>query len=199
MSRIGRMPIPLPDGVEVTQEGRRIRVKGPLGQLERELHAGDDPRARGRHPAHRAADGRAAPPRAARPDPQPRQQHGHRRDDRLHEEPGDQRRGLSRAAAGHQARPRARLLTSRGGRRARPASSSGSRPRRASACSVPTRSSWARRLPTSARSASRSPTRARASSTPVSRSSARPARPARSEARTDDDEPFPRHTAPQAP
>lgn len=38
MSRIGRMPIPLPDGVEVTQDGRRLRVKGPLGQLERELH-----------------------------------------------------------------------------------------------------------------------------------------------------------------
>ncbi len=38
MSRIGRMPVPLPAGVEVTQEGRRLRVKGPLGTLERELH-----------------------------------------------------------------------------------------------------------------------------------------------------------------
>jgi large subunit ribosomal protein L6 len=38
MSRIGRMPIPLPSGVEVTQEGRRLRVKGPLGELEREIH-----------------------------------------------------------------------------------------------------------------------------------------------------------------
>ena len=38
MSRIGRMPVPLPDGVEVTQEGKRLRVKGPLGTLERELH-----------------------------------------------------------------------------------------------------------------------------------------------------------------
>jgi large subunit ribosomal protein L6 len=38
MSRIGRMPIPLPEGVEVTTEGRRLRVKGPLGELERELH-----------------------------------------------------------------------------------------------------------------------------------------------------------------
>ena len=38
MSRIGRMPIPLPAGVEVSQEGRTLRVKGPLGQLERELH-----------------------------------------------------------------------------------------------------------------------------------------------------------------
>jgi large subunit ribosomal protein L6 len=39
MSRIGRMPIALPSGVEVTQEGRRLLVKGPLGTLEREIHA----------------------------------------------------------------------------------------------------------------------------------------------------------------
>jgi large subunit ribosomal protein L6 len=32
------MPIPLPDGVEVTQEGTTIRVKGPLGTLERTVH-----------------------------------------------------------------------------------------------------------------------------------------------------------------
>jgi large subunit ribosomal protein L6 len=38
MSRIGRLPIAIPTGVEVTQEGRRLRVKGPLGELERELH-----------------------------------------------------------------------------------------------------------------------------------------------------------------
>jgi len=38
MSRIGRMPIPLPSGVEVTQQGTTLRVKGPLGTLERTLH-----------------------------------------------------------------------------------------------------------------------------------------------------------------
>ena len=38
MSRIGRMPIPLPDGVEVAQDGNHLTVKGPLGTLERELH-----------------------------------------------------------------------------------------------------------------------------------------------------------------
>jgi large subunit ribosomal protein L6 len=32
------MPITLPSGVEVTQEGRLLRVKGPLGTLEREIH-----------------------------------------------------------------------------------------------------------------------------------------------------------------
>jgi large subunit ribosomal protein L6 len=32
------MPIALPEGVEVNQEGLRIRVKGPLGTLERDIH-----------------------------------------------------------------------------------------------------------------------------------------------------------------
>jgi large subunit ribosomal protein L6 len=38
MSRIGRLPIPLPDGVEVTQNGSHLSVKGPLGTLERTIH-----------------------------------------------------------------------------------------------------------------------------------------------------------------
>jgi large subunit ribosomal protein L6 len=38
VSRIGRLPIPLPDGVEVTREGRLLRVNGPKGTLEREIH-----------------------------------------------------------------------------------------------------------------------------------------------------------------
>src|SRR5918992_5796160 len=38
MSRIGRMPIPLPSGVEVTLDGSTLRVKGPLGTLERRIH-----------------------------------------------------------------------------------------------------------------------------------------------------------------
>ena len=32
------MPIPLPDGVEVIQDGSHLRVKGPLGTLERTIH-----------------------------------------------------------------------------------------------------------------------------------------------------------------
>ncbi len=38
MSRIGRKPIPVPSGVEVTIDGTTVRVKGPRGQLERTLH-----------------------------------------------------------------------------------------------------------------------------------------------------------------
>ncbi len=38
MSRIGRLPIPIPPGVEVAIEGRRITVRGPKGELARDLH-----------------------------------------------------------------------------------------------------------------------------------------------------------------
>jgi large subunit ribosomal protein L6 len=34
VSRIGLMPISIPDGVEVKIEGARVRVKGPKGELE---------------------------------------------------------------------------------------------------------------------------------------------------------------------
>jgi large subunit ribosomal protein L6 len=37
MSRIGRSPIPVPTGVEVSVAGRRVTVKGPQGTLERDL------------------------------------------------------------------------------------------------------------------------------------------------------------------
>jgi large subunit ribosomal protein L6 len=33
MSRVGRQPIPVPDGVTVTIEGARVAVKGPKGEL----------------------------------------------------------------------------------------------------------------------------------------------------------------------
>ena len=33
MSRVGRQPIPIPDGVTVTLEGSRVAVKGPKGEL----------------------------------------------------------------------------------------------------------------------------------------------------------------------
>ncbi len=38
MSRVGRLPIPIPADVEVTFEGQHARVKGPRGQLEHEVH-----------------------------------------------------------------------------------------------------------------------------------------------------------------
>jgi large subunit ribosomal protein L6 len=38
MSRIGRMPIPVPSNVDVTIDGRNVTVTGPKGTLSRALH-----------------------------------------------------------------------------------------------------------------------------------------------------------------
>ncbi len=37
MSRVGRQPIPVPDSVEISVQGSRVRVKGPKGELEQEF------------------------------------------------------------------------------------------------------------------------------------------------------------------
>ncbi|MDD3718208.1 MAG: 50S ribosomal protein L6 [Actinomycetota bacterium] len=38
MSRIGKMPIPIPQGTEVKVEGNKVTAKGPRGELTREFH-----------------------------------------------------------------------------------------------------------------------------------------------------------------
>ena len=38
MSRIGKKPVPVPNGVTVTVNGSHISVKGPKGELSRKLH-----------------------------------------------------------------------------------------------------------------------------------------------------------------
>ena len=38
MSRIGKHPVVLPKGVTAKVEGNKVQVKGPKGELERELH-----------------------------------------------------------------------------------------------------------------------------------------------------------------
>jgi len=38
MSRIGKKPIPIPDGVQVVIEAGRVKVTGPLGELTRDFH-----------------------------------------------------------------------------------------------------------------------------------------------------------------
>ena len=39
MSRVGKQPVPVPTGVECKMAETLFKVKGPKGQLERELHA----------------------------------------------------------------------------------------------------------------------------------------------------------------
>jgi len=38
VSRVGRLPIPIPDGVQVDVDGSTVTVKGPKGQLVRDVH-----------------------------------------------------------------------------------------------------------------------------------------------------------------
>ena len=38
MSRIGKMPIPVPSGVSVDLAGQHVKVKGPKGELEMDVH-----------------------------------------------------------------------------------------------------------------------------------------------------------------
>ena len=38
MSRVGRLPIPIPSGVEVTLEGKHAQVRGPRGELSWDIH-----------------------------------------------------------------------------------------------------------------------------------------------------------------
>ena len=40
MSRIGRLPVPVPSGVEVSIDGQNVTVKGPKGTLN---HSVSDP------------------------------------------------------------------------------------------------------------------------------------------------------------
>ena len=40
MSRIGKSPVPVPSGVDVTLDGSHVTVKGPKGSLERDLPRG---------------------------------------------------------------------------------------------------------------------------------------------------------------
>jgi large subunit ribosomal protein L6 len=39
MSRIGKLPIPVPAGVTVKVEGNKVSVKGPKGELSRTIHS----------------------------------------------------------------------------------------------------------------------------------------------------------------
>ena len=40
MSRIGKLPVPIPSGVDVSLSGQTLTVKGPKGTLTQEIHPG---------------------------------------------------------------------------------------------------------------------------------------------------------------
>ena len=61
MSRIGRLPVPLPDKVEVVVDGGVVRVKGPRGTLEQAIAPHTSVEVSEREVRiHRASDGKPA-------------------------------------------------------------------------------------------------------------------------------------------
>ena len=38
MSRVGKKPVVIPDGVKITQDGNYLKIKGPKGELEQQIH-----------------------------------------------------------------------------------------------------------------------------------------------------------------
>lgn len=85
MSRIGRMPIAIPAGVEVKIDGNVVTVKGAKATLTREFHPNMNIAVEGNEILVTRPNDDKQQPRAARPDPQPGTQHGCWRYRRLQE------------------------------------------------------------------------------------------------------------------
>ena len=169
MSRIGKKPITIPSGVEITIDGGHVAVKGPKGTLELDV------------PESITVAREGDELIVTRPDDERenRALHGLTRslvDNMVIGVSEGFSRELEivgvgyRAARGRppQARAAGRLLAPGRGRRARGRHVRGPRPDPHHRARVSTSSSSARSPPTSARSASPSPTRARASATSTS-------------------------------
>ena len=177
MSRIGKKPIPIPDGVKVNVAEREITVEGKLGKLvwthRPEVTVEVDAAAQGsrRHAQERRARCR----RLARADPRAHSQHGRGRVDGLREEARDPGRRLpgrgaeGRAAASRRVRQRSSQEDSGGAHRDLPRSDAcrDQGDRRKRSASSP---------PKCGPSASRSRTRARAFATTANKCAARRAR-----------------------
>ena len=60
MSRIGKLPVPVPSGVDVAIDGAPVTVKGPKGTLSHSVAAPDHRREGRRRRPRRQASGRRA-------------------------------------------------------------------------------------------------------------------------------------------
>ena len=95
MSRVGKNPVPVPAGVTIDLKGQALKVKGKRGELSLVVH--DDVVVAKEGETSRSSRATTAAARASVGHcPQPRAQHGARRVGRLHRQPRDQRRRLSR-------------------------------------------------------------------------------------------------------
>ena len=133
MSRVGKKPITIPSGVDVTIDGSRVVVKGPNGTLRARRARTITVAREGDELVVTRPDDERDEPRAARPHPLARRQHGHRGVHRVQPGPRDRRRRLPRHRAGpDEDRAPARLLAPGALRRTRRHHLRGARARRAS-------------------------------------------------------------------
>ena len=133
MSRIGKLPVPIPNGVTVTVDGNTVKVKGPKGELSHELPDGDHASiAKATTLTVKRAVGRDEPQVAARSHALADREHGGGRDEGLLEAARDHGRRLQGRGAAVRAAARARLLALDRVQGARRASSSPRRSRRRS-------------------------------------------------------------------
>ena len=98
MSRIGRQPIELPTGVNVSIDPGRVMVNGPLGELSQQVPARMTDRAGRRHDHRHPPDRARRGSRAARADAHARREHGRGRHEGLREAARDPGRRLPRRA-----------------------------------------------------------------------------------------------------
>ena len=109
MSRIGKKPIPVPKGVNVTVHADAVEVKGPKGTLKQRVPPGVKFEVKG---AELVAETERPDPeleQVPRPGAQPDGQRRRGRDQRLQEGARHRRRRLSRRSEGQAGRLRARL------------------------------------------------------------------------------------------
>ena len=162
MSRIGKKPVPVPKGVTANVSGQTVTAKGPKGQLAVELVDKVGVEMPDGGIAVEPRDGFQGGARAVGHVAHAGAEHPDRRDQRLRGAPRDHRRRLSRAGAGQEPEPGARLQPRRDlpDARGHPDRRRRSRPRSSSPASTSRRSArWRRK---SAAGGRRSPTRARA-------------------------------------
>ena len=167
MSRIGKLPVPVPKNVTATLDGQTIKVKGPTRRARAPAASLD------RASSWRTAScsSRARPTQraqgAARTHAFADREHGRRRDEGLPEEARDHRRRLQGREAARTGCSSRSASRTRSNTRRRRGSSSPRRSRRRSSSRARTRRWSARSPPSFAACVRPSRTRARASSTPA--------------------------------
>ena len=103
MSRIGLKPIEIPAGVDVKVDGTTVTVKGPKGELTRNVHPNMAVAVEGNEVIVKRPNDEKGEQVSSRLDPHPHSQHGSGRDRGLQEESRSQRCWLQSTGTEQQA------------------------------------------------------------------------------------------------